>query len=61
MKYLCGEKNPDIKAQHYIEQLLKSEDDEITNTKELLGDSILLKYKASRIMVDGNQIGFFTM
>ena len=61
MKYLWGEKNPDIKAQHYIEQLLKSEGEEIVNAKEAAEDTILMKHRASRIMIDGNQIGYFVI
>jgi len=59
LKYLWGEKNPDIKSQNYIDQLFKSEDEEISYQKEVLGDTILNKCKASRIMTDGNQNGLF--
>lgn len=62
LKYLCGEKNPDIKAKNYIEQLFKSEGDEIAIQKEeVIGDTIILKHRATKIMVDGNHQGYFLL
>lgn len=62
LKYLCGEKNPDIKAQNYIDQLFKNEEEEILTQKELVqGDNVLLKYKTSRLLVDGNCMGYFLL
>lgn len=62
LKYLCGEKNPDVKARNYIDQLVKNEEDEINFQKEeLKSETVVLKYKANRIMTDGNHIGYFLL
>ena len=60
LKYLCGEKNPDVKAQHYIDQLFKNELEEIvTQKEEVKKQHILGKHKASMVKVDGNPMGYF--
>lgn len=61
LKYIHSEKNPDVKAHNYIEQLLKTEAKEIAMQKENQGDTIILQHRASRIMVDGNQTGYFLL
>ena len=59
LKYIYNEKNPDVKSQNYINQLLKTEGKEVTKHKELLGETVVAKYKANRILVDGMQTGYF--
>ena len=61
LKYLYTEKNPDIKAQNYIEQLLKNEAKEIASHKEILGDIMVFNYRANRILTDGFQTGYFSL
>ena len=51
-----------MKAKKYIEQLMRNESENIDfHKEEILGDTVILKAKASRILVDGNQTGYFVL
>lgn len=59
LKYLCGE-NPDIKTKNYIDQLFRNNGEDIEFTREeVKGENLVGKYRAEKLKVDGNELGYF--